>query len=102
MKLYNFRPLGSVPAISRIKPGLDATRTFAIVSVKTKIGPFWNRREVVEDRIVSKNSEDPFWHFVDTGGYTPGEQIADLARAHASQHALLTSAVAGQVKAHNA
>ena len=49
---------------------------FATVDVETGV-LFWKRKSTRKIRRVYGG----FWHFVDTGKYTPNYQVEDLARA---------------------
>ena len=88
MKLSNFRRLGTTPTTSGF--GRAIRKEFATVTCTSRVGPFWARRDHIEDRIIAKEFGTLFWHFIDDGTYCPGDQAEDLSRGWQSQQDLQT------------
>ncbi len=60
---------------------------FADVTVKTETGfLWWKKRQSVRRKIT--RSYAGFWHFVDSGQMTPGDQAEALERSYKAKEAL--------------
>lgn len=60
---------------------------FAEVSVTIETGMLWWKRKTITRRKVSRTYAG-HWFFVDTGEYTPGNEIAVLERSYKAQDTL--------------
>ena len=76
MKLSNFKLIKT--------EGTNPTdwRYYASIDVETRGIMFW-RKHIETKKIIRKFA--CFWHFVDTGKYTPMYEVENLARAWTAQ-----------------
>ena len=63
-----------------LKPSRDGSYAYeATVDVTTVTGLWWFKKTTVQTRKVFKRHGYPCWRFLDTGEYTPGCQMEELA-----------------------
>jgi hypothetical protein len=53
---------------------------FATVDAITTTGALWWKKEQMQTRKIRKKFGGS-WHFVDTGEFTPGQEVENMARA---------------------